>query len=752
MRRVFSPRLVNQRFSATNHKGIPRDQRSIDRHENIKLSISRISTAHAVRFLRIAAVYRRAMHQRSGAGLNIVSCRMIGSQALSRLTHDVVCMAARQQLFVERAAAATSDFELSDAEAKSAGDICRKLDGVPLAIELAAARVDAFGIGGLAALLDDRLRLLTGGRRAALPRHQTMGAALDWSHQLLSQDEQTVFRRLAIFVGGFTIELACAVAADPDGDAPNIADSLASLVMKSLITADLHDGAVRFRLLETTRAYALTKLLESGEADALARRHAAYFRDLVDSDPSIAAHAPEIENIRAALTWAFAPWGDPSIAVELATASAPIWLEMSLLSECQGWMEKALDLLDAAAVGSRREMVLQIALGLSLMFTPGTSGRARAALTRASELAEGLHDFDYQLRALAGLTKLSVGVEDFRGALALARRVETIAKVTADAVAISAANSLLSYSHFFLGELALASAYARRALYRITPFIRRADMAPSGVNNSIRARCVLARALWHQGLLDQSAQTARDVLADAESDGHAVALGFALVWCGCALSLGSGDLEAAERWIARLKDHAEEHGLSSYYACGLGFEGQLCGKQGDIAGAERLLRAGLDGLREGQYEVLYTPFLSRLAEILAKAGRHDEGLDLADEALRRTESKRGFWWMPEALRIKGEVLLLSHWPDASFAEDHFRRSLELARRRGALFWELRAALSLAKLRDAQGNIDDACDLLNSVYARFTEGFEAVDLRYARQLLDQWFCPQTTSASKKTRPT
>ena len=171
-----------------------------------------------------------------------------------------------------------SDFELSDAEAKTASDICRKLDGVPLAMELAAARVDAFGIGGLAALLDDRLRLLTGGRRAALPRHQTIGAALDWSYRLLSQDEQTVFRRLATFVGGFTIELARAVAADFNESAPNIADSLASLVMKSLITADLHDGAVRFRLLGTTRAYALTKLLESGEADALARRHAAYFR------------------------------------------------------------------------------------------------------------------------------------------------------------------------------------------------------------------------------------------------------------------------------------------------------------------------------------------------------------------------------------------------------------------------------------------------------------------------------------------
>src|SRR6266481_3727020 len=381
------------------------------------------------------------------------------------------------QLFVERATANLGEFALSDADAPVAVDICRKLDGIPLAIEFAAARVEAFGVHGVAARLDQRLRLL-----------------------------------------------------------------------------------------EITRAYALTKLVESGETDALGRRHAAYYRDLLEAalnssagSDAAAAYAPEIDNIRAALTWAFAPGDDGSIGVALAAASAPTWLEMSLLTECHGWMGKALDLLDAADRGARREMVLQTAFGLSLMFTEGTSSRARAALTRASELAEILHDPDYQLRALAGLASFCSRLEDFQGALALGRQAEAIAKGLADPVALSTADCMLNISLFFLGDYAQASTYAQRANRRITPGTQWADIVRSGVDHSTWTRCLAAHILWVEGLLDQSAQTTRDLLADAEAADHPVSLCYALIWCGCPISLRLGDLETAEHSIHRLKDHAEEH-------------------------------------------------------------------------------------------------------------------------------------------------------------------------------------------------
>jgi predicted ATPase len=187
------------------------------------------------------------------------------------------------QLFVERARAAAPSFSPDARVAAAIAGICRRLDGIPLAIEFAAARVGAFGIKGLASRLDDRFQLLAGGHRTAMPRHQTLRATLDWSYELLTEPERMVQRRLAIFPGGFTLEAASAVAAD-DGIAPSeVIDCVANLVTKSLVTADTGGAEVRYRLLETTRAYALEKLVQAGEFDAAARRHAERYRDLFES-------------------------------------------------------------------------------------------------------------------------------------------------------------------------------------------------------------------------------------------------------------------------------------------------------------------------------------------------------------------------------------------------------------------------------------------------------------------------------------
>jgi predicted ATPase/DNA-binding winged helix-turn-helix (wHTH) protein len=186
------------------------------------------------------------------------------------------------QLFVERAAASLGGFELGDADAPLVGDICRRLAGVPLAIELAAARIDAFGLSGLAAHLDDALQLLTGGRRPAWPRHHSLRANLDWGHDLLREDERVVLRRLAIFVRGFTLEAASAVAAGGGVAAAEVVACVANLVAKSLIAADVGGTVPRYRLLETTRAYALEKLAASGEFEAVKNCYTGYLQDMAE--------------------------------------------------------------------------------------------------------------------------------------------------------------------------------------------------------------------------------------------------------------------------------------------------------------------------------------------------------------------------------------------------------------------------------------------------------------------------------------
>jgi predicted ATPase/DNA-binding winged helix-turn-helix (wHTH) protein len=277
------------------------------------------------------------------------------------------------QLFVERAAAALGEFELSDADAPRVAEICRRLDGIPLAIEFAAARVEAFGVRGLASRLGDHLRLLTQGRRTTAPRHRTISATLDWSYSLLGDAEQTIFRRLAIFAGGFTLDAAAAVAADADHPVAEPINLVADLVTKSLVWADVSQTEPRLQLPDTTRSYALVKLTDSGEHDAIARRHAGYYSELfnsgacdsTDADAISTMYAPEIDNLRAALGWAFGPTGEPSVGVRLAAGAIPLWISMSALAEAHQWMEKAAHSLDIAGLrDSRQEMVLQMALGV----------------------------------------------------------------------------------------------------------------------------------------------------------------------------------------------------------------------------------------------------------------------------------------------------------------------------------------------------------------------------------------------------
>src|SRR3984893_17409476 len=279
------------------------------------------------------------------------------------------------ELLVDRVRAVRSDFELTDANASTAARICRRLDGIPLAIELAACRVDIFGVGKTASLLDERLNLSWAGRRTARSRHQTLNAALEWSYDLLGEAEQLVLSRLSVFAGGFTFEAAAAVVADETVDEANVSDCVWELRSKSMIAAQ-GEGA-RLRLLDTTRAFASQRLAESDEERRCRSRHALYFcglfkqRASMDMPERVTALEVELDNLRAALNWAFSVEGDTKIGVELAAASASIWMAMALLTECRDWMTKAIRRLDEASAGSRQEMIIQSALASCMMFTDG---------------------------------------------------------------------------------------------------------------------------------------------------------------------------------------------------------------------------------------------------------------------------------------------------------------------------------------------------------------------------------------------
>src|ERR1700682_47382 len=285
------------------------------------------------------------------------------------------------KLFVERAVASGAHLELNDAEAAIVVGICRKLDGVALAIELAARRVEAYGLHQTAALLDQRLTLLWVGPRTAPPRQKTLHATLDWSYGLLSETERQVLRRLAIFVGHFTLDAALAVVTSATLDQAGVFGAIDSLVAKSMVATRPVGAMMRYRLLDTTRAYALEMSIDDSEAADLAVRHATYYRrwleqagtewSTLSTGVERAPHFAGLNNVRAALEWCFGVNDNAEIGVGLAAAAAPVFLTMSLLPECHRWSERAILALDDATRGGAEEMHLQACLGISSMAMDG---------------------------------------------------------------------------------------------------------------------------------------------------------------------------------------------------------------------------------------------------------------------------------------------------------------------------------------------------------------------------------------------
>jgi predicted ATPase/DNA-binding winged helix-turn-helix (wHTH) protein len=253
------------------------------------------------------------------------------------------------QLFVERARAADPRFAMTPDNAAAVADICRRLDGIPLALELAAARVALLGVEGLRARLDERLQILTGGSRFVLRRHQTLRAALEFSHGLLSVEERVVFRRLGVFAGSFALEVAQEVAADDRIDTWDVLEHLGTLVDKSMVVAE-EDKPPRLRLLETTRAYALEKLADADETATMLERHASAiarlfarmydeFWDWSDNE-LVARYEPELDNLRAALAWGLR--NEPEAAIALTGDSRPLWVNLALQPEGRLHCEAAL--------------------------------------------------------------------------------------------------------------------------------------------------------------------------------------------------------------------------------------------------------------------------------------------------------------------------------------------------------------------------------------------------------------------------
>lgn len=658
----------------------------------------------------------------------------------SNLTAESAMTFPAIQLFADRAAERLDSFVLSDADAPVVADICRGLDGIALAIELAAMRIDIFGVRGLHTQLDDRFRLLAG-RRGGLERHRTLSATLDWSYGLLSAQDARLLRTIAIFAGVFDVAGASAVSELPMHETEQ---ALTQLAAKSLLAIDFNSNAVTYRLLQTTRAYCLERLRVSGDETLVRRRHAEHICAVLErasgewaasSDKEWgAAHWGVIDDLRAALDWAEQSPDAAVLQIQLTASGLLLWNHFSLTGECRLHVARAIEVLDAAQLtGTEFEMQLKAWLGSSTIFTRGLLDETVELTRQALKIAVELDNVEYKLRCLRtiGLHELFTG-QHVEGLASM----EAFAAVAArsDRSAFPDSESHIAIAELFLGRLE----NARMRLERLrTADVEHVDVEPRKryqSNRLIDVLCVLAQVQWLTGSPDSARQVAEDAISRARADNHHLALSTALSYA-CPVYYWTGDYDLCASYVDMLDQEAQRHGFDVRRPVAMFYRAALACIQ-DNAGAD-----AIDGIREAIAVFRATGHLARmpfyrgvLAEFMAKFGQVEEAKSLIESAVECANQRKEMWCVPELLRIK--AAMWTELGQTDEAETLLARSIVIARDTGALSWRLRSATDLARLQMMRSDKDAAYRTLSPVVHAFAEGLRTRDLVAATALLER----------------
>jgi len=662
------------------------------------------------------------------------------------------------ELFVSRARAIDARFSTDENSTRLIGMVCRRLDGIPLAIELAAARAAVLGIETLASHLDDRFNLLTGGNRTALPRHQTLRATLDWSHGLLDDAERSTLRRLGIFVNSFTMDAAIAVACEGALREMDVIAAVSGLVEKSLLVMRTESGRTRYRLLETMRAYALQKLEDNGERRFVTLHHARYVLGLLEQEaPSRQEPAgvfpagwyPRmhafLDDVRAALCWALSPKGDEALGETIAVKTVFLLYELSLFDECCVWSRRALDVVAATHRNSRSarhlrvRMQLQAALGAALAHIDGPNRETHDIWSDVLAAAIALGDKPFEAGALWGMWSVSQASGAARDALAFARRFALLASEAGESGDAVCAYRLLGVASHYAGDQQQARASLERLLACSDGAQHRLPLGQS-VDQRIVGRATLARVLWMQGSRDEALRLAEESLVEACNRHQAIVKCHVLVEALIPLALLSDKRALAAQAITLLQKVSARAGLSVAQACCRCFEAYLRSMRDTAPECLSAFRAALDELESLGFGAPRAMLVGQYSLALGRAGRREEGVAAVQAALARCDETGDLWYACELRRIHGELLLMDRAGTSSCsvperdAEACLTTALEESLMRGCVTLQLRAATSLGRLWHAQGRSADATRLLQCASAKLTEGRDWADFSAAAHLL------------------
>ncbi|HEY4081502.1 MAG TPA: NB-ARC domain-containing protein [Burkholderiaceae bacterium] len=634
------------------------------------------------------------------------------------------------QLFTKVAGASDPAFRLSAEQALAAGAICRRLDGNPLAITLAASHVQSLGLDGVAAQIDRAVldwcaSSPAPGQADPPSRHQSLEAVLDWSFHLLSADERRVFCSLATFRANFDLDAAVAVAGGARAEAASL---VLDLLSKSLLTMQNIGGEVCYRFLDTTRSYAERALthLPAAEIAACRLRHADCLIRLLQASERqwdlmvLSAwrrrYGAWADDVRAALSWAYAEGGNIDAGVRLTLAAMPMADQTNLIVDYLQHARRALT--EVQAMNPRRpelEMRLYTAPIIRQMGEALSQAQVLDMLTKASDLGRDVGTVQAQLGGLLALWSRAFQTGGYRESVQRTLQMQDLADAHGDPVADITAMRTRAQNRHFLGDHTGAKALALRICALRDLKLPLAYM-PSPVSMAVSMRIVLARIHWLEGHAEQAWEVANEGLRLAEDD-HPMGVCQTLALTHIPLAIWCGRREEGERAVEALAQMARRY-AHAYW-----------GQWADVLGL--ILRGDEAQMPEHMRQDLLSAdhVLLRDHLVTMQAG------ELAHDSLERVNLGEVGWCAPEALRMEAERLGLAGGERGLLqARSLLERSLRLARSQGALAWELRTAMSALRLEQGVGDVAAAMRQLAAVRARFIEGLDTRDLRETDRLL------------------
>jgi len=654
------------------------------------------------------------------------------------------------QMFVERALMIRPDFELSEDNAGSIAEICLRLDGLPLAIELAAARVNLFSPKTLLERMGSRLRFLKGGSRDLPARQQTLRDTINWSYEMLNSMEQRLFSLLSVFPS-CTFDQIEAVTKDiieQDGFQSDIYSDLSSLIDKSLIRRmDNPDNEPRLTMLETIREYASEKLGEDPEFKAAAfQKHAQFFADFAhqqwkllsgnNRENALREFESEIGNMRAA--WKY--WVMEENLEQLQKLTDSLWV----LYDAKGWYHDTLELTNdllkvlssnpSTGEYAQQEITLQMSLARVLMTIKGCTPEVEEAYKRASELCQKHGEIPQTFPVLRALASFYTYIADFGKSIKLGEQILNLANETGNDSMKVEGHLLIGYGLVFSGSLEPGMEHLERAVADYNPGLHKTHKFRFGNNPGIISYTTSAICLWMMGYPERSLKLAEEAVALADSMNHLSSKAYVHFHTGL-LHLWRQEAETALKKAEKVLEISEKNEFQIWKAVAAALHGAASVGLGMKENGLREIEYGTNMYTELKTPPVFWPLLLSLrAASFIMAGKSHEGLKNIEEALDIIGSKSENPMLSEFYRLKGEALLMISTEKKIEAESLFRLAINLAGKQGTKMFELRASLSLYRLLKSNGKQEEGYATLSDVYNKFTEGFTLTDLTEANEIL------------------